>query len=61
MAADESEPVSIAAVTAPESNPTVNETVALPKTSESDALLRIRHSMSHVMAMAVQKLSLIHI
>ncbi len=56
MAADESEPVSSAAVTAPESNPTVNETVALPKTSESDALLRIRHSMSHVMAMAVQKL-----
>jgi threonyl-tRNA synthetase len=30
--------------------------VALPRTSESDALLRIRHSMSHVMAMAVQKL-----
>ena len=56
MAADESESVSSAAVTAPESNPTVNETVALPKTSESDALLRIRHSMSHVMAMAVQKL-----
>ena len=31
-------------------------TVALPKTSESPQLLRIRHSMSHVMAMAVQKL-----
>jgi threonyl-tRNA synthetase len=29
---------------------------ALPKTSESPQLLRIRHSMSHVMAMAVQKL-----
>ena len=28
----------------------------LPKTSESESLLRIRHSMSHVMAMAVQKL-----
>ena len=28
----------------------------LPKTSESPQLLRIRHSMSHVMAMAVQKL-----
>ena len=28
----------------------------LPKTSESEQLLRIRHSMSHVMAMAVQKL-----
>jgi len=31
-------------------------TIALPKTSESPQLLRIRHSMSHVMAMAVQKL-----
>jgi threonyl-tRNA synthetase len=30
--------------------------IVLPKTSESPALLRIRHSMSHVMAMAVQKL-----
>jgi threonyl-tRNA synthetase len=30
--------------------------VALPKTSESEQLLKIRHSMSHVMAMAVQKL-----
>ena len=30
--------------------------VHLPKTSESELLLRIRHSMSHVMAMAVQKL-----
>ena len=28
----------------------------LPKTSESEQLLRIRHSMSHVMAMAVQAL-----
>jgi threonyl-tRNA synthetase len=28
----------------------------LPKTSESEQLLRIRHSMSHVMAMAVQRL-----
>ncbi len=32
------------------------EPIRLPKTSESDALKRIRHSMSHVMAMAVQKL-----
>jgi threonyl-tRNA synthetase len=31
-------------------------TIQLPKTSESELLLRIRHSMSHVMAMAVQKL-----
>ena len=30
--------------------------VILPKTSESENLLKIRHSMSHVMAMAVQKL-----
>jgi threonyl-tRNA synthetase len=30
--------------------------VQLPKTSESNQLLRIRHSMSHVMAMAVQTL-----
>ena len=30
--------------------------VDLPKTSESPELLRIRHSMSHVLAMAVQKL-----
>ena len=30
--------------------------VVLPKTSESDQLLKIRHSMSHVMAMAVQQL-----
>ena len=52
MAVDVHEPVSSAAVTAPA--PT--ETVVLPKTSESDTLLRIRHSMSHVMAMAVQKL-----
>ena len=31
-------------------------TIPLPKTSESPQLLRIRHSMSHVLAMAVQKL-----
>ena len=30
--------------------------LVLPKTSESSQLLRLRHSMSHVMAMAVQKL-----
>ncbi len=30
--------------------------IQLPRTSESEQLLRIRHSMSHVMAMAVQKL-----
>ncbi|WP_338429573.1 threonine--tRNA ligase [Synechococcus elongatus] len=32
------------------------EAIHLPKTSESDRLKRIRHTMSHVMAMAVQKL-----
>lgn len=32
------------------------EPVALPRTSESKQLLRIRHSMSHVLAMAVQRL-----
>ena len=52
MAADTQVPVSSTAVTALPPN----ETVVLPKTSESETLLRIRHSMSHVMAMAVQKL-----
>ena len=39
-------------------NGTTPEAVAipLPKTSDSPQLLRIRHSMSHVLAMAVQKL-----
>jgi threonyl-tRNA synthetase len=32
------------------------EKIHLPRTSESDNLKRIRHTMSHVMAMAVQKL-----
>ena len=49
MAGPDQEPVSSAAATP-------QAPVALPKTSESDQLLRIRHSMSHVMAMAVQKL-----
>ena len=49
MAGPDQEPVSSAAAT-------TQAPVALPKTSESDQLLRIRHSMSHVMAMAVQKL-----
>ena len=40
-----------APVTSPEPAP-----ITLPKTSESPELLKIRHSMSHVMAMAVQKL-----
>jgi threonyl-tRNA synthetase len=35
---------------------TATSAVQLPRTSESEQLLRIRHSMSHVMAMAVQKL-----
>ncbi|MEA5416055.1 threonine--tRNA ligase [Synechococcus sp. BA-132 BA5] len=36
--------------------PSDGASIALPKTSESPQLLRIRHSMSHVLAMAVQKL-----
>ncbi len=36
--------------------PALSAPVVLPKTSESETLLKIRHSMSHVMAMAVQKL-----
>ncbi|MBE9076657.1 threonine--tRNA ligase [Romeria aff. gracilis LEGE 07310] len=36
--------------------PDVPERVHLPRTSESDALKRIRHTFSHVMAMAVQEL-----
>ncbi|MGB1774964.1 MAG: threonine--tRNA ligase [Synechococcus sp.] len=44
--------MSSAAVT----TPAPSTPVVLPKTSESEQLLKIRHSMSHVMAMAVQKL-----
>jgi threonyl-tRNA synthetase len=43
--------VSVSATAAVEAPP-----VALPKTSECEQLLQIRHSMSHVLAMAVQKL-----
>ncbi|NEO03984.1 MAG: hypothetical protein F6K50_54535, partial [Moorea sp. SIO3I7] len=32
------------------------EKIHLPRTSESDTLKRLRHTTSHVMAMAVQKL-----
>ena len=49
MAGPDQEPVSSAAATTP-------APVVLPKTSENQQLLKIRHSMSHVMAMAVQKL-----
>ena len=52
MAGPEQETVSSVAATTPA--PTAP--VVLPKTSESENLLKIRHSMSHVMAMAVQKL-----
>ncbi|WP_392347629.1 threonine--tRNA ligase [Parasynechococcus sp.] len=52
MAGPELEPVSSAAAT----TPAPSSPVVLPKTSESDQLLKIRHSMSHVMAMAVQQL-----
>jgi len=52
MAGPEQETVSSVAATTPA--PTAP--VVLPKTSDSEILLKIRHSMSHVMAMAVQKL-----
>lgn len=41
---------------APGAAPSEGAAIVLPKTSESPRLLRIRHSMSHVLAMAVQKL-----
>lgn len=42
----------------PESNPSPEqpEKIHLPRTSESETLKKIRHTTSHVMAMAVQKL-----
>jgi threonyl-tRNA synthetase len=36
--------------------PEQSQPIKLPKTSESDKLKRIRHTASHVMAMAVQRL-----
>ena len=33
-----------------------DQPIALPRTSESENLKKIRHTFSHVMAMAVQKL-----
>ena len=52
MAGPDRKPVSSAAAT----TPAPSAPVVLPKTSESSQLLKIRHSMSHVMAMAVQQL-----
>ena len=52
MAGPDRKPVSSAAAT----TPAPSAQVLLPKTSESSQLLKIRHSMSHVMAMAVQQL-----
>ena len=40
----------------PASSAGAGAAIQLPRTSESEQLLRIRHSMSHVLAMAVQKL-----
>ena len=37
-------------------NQSITESVKLPRTSESESLKKIRHTTSHVMAMAVQKL-----
>ena len=52
MTGPDRKPVSSAAAT----TPAPSAPVVLPKTSESSQLLKIRHSMSHVMAMAVQQL-----
>jgi len=52
-ASSSSKPAEAASGTTPLSQA---EPISLPRTSESPQLLRIRHSMSHVMAMAVQKL-----
>ncbi|MEC4984333.1 MAG: threonine--tRNA ligase [Oscillatoria sp. PMC 1068.18] len=41
---------------AAESAPELQEQIRLPRTSESESLKKIRHTASHVMAMAVQKL-----
>lgn len=41
---------------APSPSPDAPAPISLPRTSESENLKRIRHTMSHVMAMAVQKL-----
>ena len=50
-------PVTVAPPSAsPASEASGATTIALPRTSESPELLRIRHSMSHVLAMAVQSL-----
>lgn len=47
-------PLSMAPSEAPD--PQDSQPIHLPRTSESEALKRIRHTFSHVMAMAVQKL-----
>ena len=52
MTGPDRKPVSSAAAT----TPAPSAPVVLPKTSENEQLLKIRHSMSHVMAMAVQQL-----
>ena len=52
-ASSPSKPGEAASVTTPGADATA---ISLPKTSDSPQLLRIRHSMSHVMAMAVQRL-----
>ena len=47
--------MSQSSLSAPESNPQP-EKIHLPRTSESESLKKIRHTTSHVMAMAVKKL-----
>jgi len=57
-ASSPSQPGGAASATTPAATTAVSEanTISLPRTSDSPQLLRIRHSMSHVMAMAVQRL-----
>lgn len=43
-------------MSASDAHPDQPERIYLPRTSESESLKKIRHTMSHVMAMAVQKL-----
>ncbi|MDA0673853.1 MAG: threonine--tRNA ligase, partial [Cyanobacteria bacterium] len=46
----------VSVVASPEQPDNSPEKIHLPRTSESEGLKRIRHTFSHVMAMAVQRL-----
>ncbi|NJN31524.1 MAG: threonine--tRNA ligase [Synechococcales cyanobacterium RM1_1_8] len=56
MSPEQSSAEAQSAALSAEANPGAMEPMRLPKTSESEQLKKIRHSTSHVMAMAVQKL-----